>query len=251
MGGLDPGGGAGLVRDHLTGRALGAQIVLVGTAFTQQSPTGVSGIDPRAADRLQQDLAGVLAAAAGRAVAVKIGMVANEAQAAALLVALAGFGGAVVFDPVLAASSGGRLFAGEPARLLPLLARATLVTPNLAEAAAFTALPVRDAGEAVAAARALVGLGARAALVKGGHLPDRADDVLVGPAGPGGALPEQVFTGARIPGPGARGTGCALATAIAVGLASGRPLAGAVAAARSWLRERLAATHDAGGEHHL
>ena len=160
----------------------------------------------------------------------------------------------MVFDPVLAASSGGRLFDGEPAQLLPLLARATLVTPNLAEAAAFTG---------AAGGRARARRWRRRARWWGwapGRCWSRAATCPIAPttslSGPGpvpaGRCPSRCSPAPRMPGPGPRGTGCALATAIAVGLASGRPLAEAVAAARTWLRERLAATHDAGGgEHHL
>ena len=120
VGGLDSTGGAGLVRDYPTAQALGAQVALVGTAWTLQSSAGVAAIDPRAADRLQHDLAAALSASAGRAAAVKIGMVATVPQIAALLSALDGFDGPVVFDPVLAASNRGALFQGEPRQLFPL-----------------------------------------------------------------------------------------------------------------------------------
>ena len=259
IGGLDSSGGAGLVRDYLTGAALGAQMLLVGTAWTLQSRAGVTASDPRAPDHLQHAIAAALeaagpAAATGGAVAVKIGMVANEAQVGALLAALDGFAGAVVFDPVLAASSGGRLFQGDPGATMPLLRRATLVTPNLLEAQMLAGRPLGNAsgaGDALEAARLLVVQGARGVLVKGGHLRDSADDLLVWrPAG--SAVPEEeVFPAARIAGASPRGTGCALATAIAVGLAAGQPLPQAVLGAKTWLRERIAAATDVAGERHL
>src|SRR5687768_15935938 len=103
MGGLDPGGGAGLVRDAATARALGAGVVLIGTAWTDQSRHGVRGLEPRDPARLRDAADAAIAGAS----AVKIGMVATPQLAEAILAALAGFGGPVVFAPVLAASSGG------------------------------------------------------------------------------------------------------------------------------------------------
>jgi hydroxymethylpyrimidine/phosphomethylpyrimidine kinase len=245
IGGLDPGGGAGLVRDWLTAQALGASATLVGTAFTTQSPAGVRGFDPRPTAGIAAGLADALAQAAGRPTAVKIGMVGTAEVAATIAQALTGFAGPVVYDPVLGASSGGSLFRGMVSDLAPLWRRATLVTPNLDEAGALTARTVSSGQEAVAAAWALRDAGAGAVLVKGGHLAGAADDVLVSAAG------ERVFSAARVPGPSPRGTGCALATAIAIALAGGQPLEEAVAAAKAWLRERIAAARDLGGERRL
>ncbi len=246
------------MRDFLAAEALGARAVLVGTAWTVQSSAGVQRVEPRApaavADALRAALAGP-PPAGGRA--VKIGMVATPAVAAAIAEALAGFDGPVVFDPVLAASSGGALFVGPdgaplggpdgaPApplpALLPLLRRATVVTPNLAEAARLTGAPVRDLAEARAAARALRGAGARAALVKGGHLEGDAADLLLSEAG------ERLFVAPRLEGASPRGTGCALATALAVALAGGAPLDAAVEAAKGWLFGRIRDARDRDGE---
>jgi hydroxymethylpyrimidine/phosphomethylpyrimidine kinase len=241
IGGLDPGGGAGLARDLATGRALGAVVTLIGTAWTEQSRQGVRGFEPRPPASL--------AAAVGRAVegaaAVKIGMVGTPGLADAILEGLAGFSGAVVFDPVLGASSGGALFGGTPAQLLPLIRRATLTTPNLAEAAALTGTPVAGVEEALRAGRSLVAAGARAVLVKGGHLEGDAVDLLVTAAG------ERHFGAERVPGPSPRGTGCALGTALAVELARGRPLEEAIPAAKAWLLEQIRAARLVGDEWQL
>jgi hydroxymethylpyrimidine/phosphomethylpyrimidine kinase len=251
VGGLDSSGGAGLLRDHLTGAALGAQMLLVGTAWTLQSAAGVRRIDPRPPDQLQQAVIEALAMAAGSVVAVKIGMVANQPQVGGLLAALDGFAGAVVLDPVLTASAGGWLFQGEPEGLLPLLRRATLATPNLNEAAMLSGRPVLDEEGALKAARVLVEQGAAGVLVKGGHLLASADDVLVWRPSVDAPMVEKVFAAPRIPVESPRGTGCALATAIAFGLASGEPLPQAVRGAKAWLRERIAAAKDVAGERHL
>jgi hydroxymethylpyrimidine/phosphomethylpyrimidine kinase len=252
VGGLDPGGGAGLVRDHDTATALGAESLLVGTAWTDQSPRGVAAVEPRPPEAVRAALASALHDAgepvSGRVVmAVKVGMVATPALAEVIAAALAAFAGPVVFDPVLAASSGGSLFAGPPAALDPLLRQASLVTPNLAEATALAALPrpIATLEEARTAAEALRARGARAVLVKGGHLAGPAVDLLVTAEG---AHP---LAAERVPGPSPRGTGCALATAIAVELARGCDLAEAVGRAKAWLLARIRAAHTLGGERRL
>jgi hydroxymethylpyrimidine/phosphomethylpyrimidine kinase len=241
LGGLDPSGGSGVVRDLLTARARGARPVVVGTGWTQQGP-GVHVVEARAPEALlaavRQGLAGVAA--------VKIGMVPNAAAAAAILEGLAGFEGPVVVDPVLASSRGGALWRGTTEELLPLLRRATLVTPNAREAEALTGVPVLDADGAARAATALLDRGARAVLVKGGHLDgSQVTDTLARP----GAL--RRLEHPRVAGGDVRGTGCALATAIAVELARGAELPAAVEAATTWLAESLAASVEAGGERHL
>jgi hydroxymethylpyrimidine/phosphomethylpyrimidine kinase len=248
IGGLDPGGGAGLVRDRLTATALGARVTLLGTAWTVQSRAGVQGVEPRPADAVGRALAEALregADAPTGATAVKVGMVATPALVRALLEGLATFSGPVVVDPVLASSSGGRLFAGEPTELLPLLRRATLVTPNLAEAAALAGRAVATAEDAAAAGHALLAAGCRAVLVKGGHLTGPPTDLLCS----GETTLE--LPAARVPGPSPRGTGCALATAIAVALARGSTLAESIATAKAWLATQIAAARPVGAERHL
>ena len=245
VGGLDPRGGAGLVRDLLTAEALGARAMLVGTAWTRQDEGGVKGVEPRSPDMVRAGLEQALALCPPRRTAVKVGMVARGSIAAAIVSGLQAWRGPVVFDPVLGASSGGSLFEGAPADLLPLVCRATLVTPNLAEAAWLTGLAVETLEQARQAAQALAASGSAAVLVKGGHLSGPATDVLRSPAG------ERLFAGMRLPGKSPRGTGCALATAIAVGLARGEPLEQAVDAAKVWLAGRIQAAVAIGGARYL
>jgi hydroxymethylpyrimidine/phosphomethylpyrimidine kinase len=167
---------------------------------------------------------------------------------AAILDGLAQYVGPVVFDPVLASTRGGVLFQGTTTDILPLLRRATLITPNALEAAALSALPVTSAGDADAAAGALRGAGVDAVLVKGGHLgADREPvvDLLVTAAG------TRRFTHPRLDGPVPRGTGCALATAIAIGLARGEALDRAVEAATGWLMRAMQSSVTVAGERHL
>ena len=245
VGGVDPGGGAGVVRDLLTAAALGARGVVVGTAWTEQGPHSARAIEPRAPDRVQAGLASALARVGATRTAVKIGMVATAPIAQAIAAALASYPGPVVYDPVLRASSSDALYVGDRSSILALARRVTLLTPNLSEAAWLLERPVQNESEARAAARDLCSLGIPAVLVKGGHLEGDATDVLVSPDG------ETVFSSPRIHGPSPRGTGCALATAIAVGLARGEPAPHAVAAAKTWLTNHIANARDVGGEWHL
>ena len=246
VGGVDPGGGAGLLRDAATVAALGARALAVETAWTEQGPD-LHRVEPRPPDAVRAALAEALVTL--RPAAVKIGMAVGPATAAALLEALVDYAGPVVVDPVLATSRGGALWAAEPRDLLPLLRRATLVTPNSIEAAALTGCALATADDAEAVGRWLIEAAQlHAVLVKGGHLGPPAGtivDVLVTSSG------AERFSRPRAPGPSPRGTGCALASAIAVKLGCGRSLSEAVGEAGAWLASLIAAPVTVGGEHHL
>jgi hydroxymethylpyrimidine/phosphomethylpyrimidine kinase len=245
-GGIDPSGGAGLLRDVATAAARGARAHAVGTAWTEQGD-GVHRVEPRAPAAVRGALAAAIATA--RPAAVKIGMAVGPATATALLEGLAGYDGPVVVDPVLATSRGGTLWDGAPEEMVPLLRRATVVTPNAVEAGELAGLLVETGSAAAAAARFLLDRHRlQAVLVKGGHL-DEAEavvtDVLVTADG------ARHWTRPRVRGPAPRGTGCALATAIAVELARGQALAAAVESAGAWLASAIAAAVEVGGERHL
>jgi hydroxymethylpyrimidine/phosphomethylpyrimidine kinase len=244
IGGLDPTGGAGVVRDSRTAAALGAGAHIVGTAWTEQGDA-VHNVEARDPARLA---AAVHHAVARRPGAVKIGMVPNGLAIAAILDGLAQYAGPVVFDPVLASSRGGVLFEGTVTDIVPLLRRASLVTPNAPEAATLSGRAVAGVDDALAAARALQALGAAGVLVKGGHLGGPTEpvvDLLLDAAGP------RRFTHPRLAGRIPRGTGCALATAIAVRLAQGDALDEAVAAAIAWLAGAIQSAVIVAGERHL
>jgi hydroxymethylpyrimidine/phosphomethylpyrimidine kinase len=245
VGGLDPGAGAGVARDLLTAAALSARGVVVGTAWTEQGSPAIGAIEPRAPERVRAALASALAKVGEAGSAVKIGMVATEPIARAIETALMSYAGPVVYDPVLRASSGDALYDGDRDTILALARRATLLTPNLGEAAWLLDRPVRSESDARAAARDLCALGIAAVLVKGGHLEGDATDVLLAAAG------ESLFSSPRIAVPSPRGTGCALATAIAVGLARGEPLERAVVSAKAWLTKQIASARAVGDERHL
>jgi hydroxymethylpyrimidine/phosphomethylpyrimidine kinase len=246
VGGFDPSGGAGLLRDVATAAARGARAHAVGTAWTEQGE-GVHRVEARAPAAVRDALAGALAAL--RPAAVKIGMAVGPATATAVIEGLGSYAGPVVFDPVLATSRGGALWDGEPDQLVPLLRRATLITPNAVEVGELAGHQVQTGGGAEAAARFLIDrhrLGA--VLVKGGHI-DEAEaavtDVLVTPDG------ARRWSRPRVAGPTPRGTGCALATAIAVELGRGAALPAAVQAAGDWLAAAIANAVETRGERHL
>src|SRR5262249_51640932 len=144
------------------------------------SPAGVQAVEPRSAAGVEAALAAVLPLVSGGRGAVKVGMVGTSDLAEAIGQALAGFAGPVVFDPVLGASSGGALYGGAPAGLDALIRRATLVTPNLGEAAVLAGMErLESLDDARAAAQRLRARGAAAVLVKGGHgRGETAEDLL-------------------------------------------------------------------------
>src|SRR5215468_10532555 len=233
--GSDPSGGAGIQADLKTFHAFGVYGAAVITTLTVQNTRGVQAVHPVAADVVLAQLDAVdddLAIGAA-----KLGLVPTAALAEALGERLRRRPlPRLVVDPVLVAGSGDALAAaGTAAALRALLPHALLVTPNLAEAAALIGRPIEDVADMREAARVLVGRGARAALVKGGHLPHRPIDVL--------AVGTDVhdLDAARIPSGPTHGTGCTLSAGIAAALAGGADLLAAVMRARRFVHRALAA----------
>ena len=227
--GSDSSGGAGIQADIKTVTMLGGYAATAVTAVTVQDTTGVHAIHP---------IPSGVVAAQMRAViddigvdAVKLGMMGGSDVIGAVADVLRTVDVPIVLDPVMVAKGGASLLEEDAiAALLALLPRATLVTPNTPELAALTGVEVEDEGDALLAAQELIGMGARAVLAKGGHLPgDEVADWLVTRNG------QVRFAGPRLAGRHTHGTGCTLASAIAVGLARGEPLADAVAAARAYV----------------
>jgi hydroxymethylpyrimidine/phosphomethylpyrimidine kinase len=251
--GSDPSGGAGVQADLKSFAAFRCYGMAAVTALTVQNTQGVFLVAPVAAELVAAQIDAIFADS--EVAAVKIGMLATVEIAEAVASSLARAGARnIVLDPVLAATrgaplSGAGLAQTIVAHLLPL---AALVTPNLAEAATLTQTPLAlDTGAMAEQARALVGLGARAALVTGGHLAGAPFDILCDDAGIGR------FHGQRVETRNVHGTGCALSSAIAAGLARDETLVDAIARAKSWLEEALAASdalrvgRGAGPPHHF
>ena len=235
--GSDSGGGAGIQADLKTFQHFGVFGTSVITAVTAQNTRNVRAVHLIPAEIVRAQLSAV--AEDLYPAAVKTGMLGNaglirEVAAGILAHHMVRY----VLDPVMAASSGDRLLDPEAerevlGRLVPL---ALLVTPNLEEAAALTGSPVGNPGEMERAGQRLVEAGARAALVKGGHLPgDVLVDVLV--------TPDSVrhFSHPRIVTSSTHGTGCTLSAAITAGLALGKNVDEAVAAGIDYVRSAIAA----------
>lgn len=251
--GSDPSGGAGAQADIKTFSAFRCYGMAAITAITAQNTQGVLSVHPLAPDVVAAQIDAIFADV--QPAAVKIGMLATSGIAEAVAAAIER-GGArnVVLDPVLAATRGAAMSGSGLAETIVarLLRLAALVAPNLAEAAALTGTPLaRDANAMAAQARALVEGGAGAALVKGGHLPGAPVDVLFD------GRSVRRFSGRRVATRNTHGTGCALSSAIASRLARGAELAEAVADAKAWLEQALAAAdrlnvgRGAGPPHHF
>ena len=234
--GSDPSGGAGIQADLKTIAALGCHGMAALTALTAQNTRGVTAVHLPPPAFVAEQIATVLADI--NVAAVKIGMLGSAAIVEAVAGALAGFAGPVVLDPVLVATSGAAL--GDDgviaAMRAHLFARATLVTPNLAEAARLAGVAALGNDAAIAdAARQLRGAGFAAWLIKGGHgAGDTAVDLLLDAEG------FARFASPRLPTRNTHGTGCTLSSAIAAGLAKGEPLRAAVAGAKRYLDAALA-----------
>ncbi len=228
--GVDPTGGAGLGADLAALQAMGCQGLPVPTAWTVQDGLRVTAVGPLGGTAVAE----MLEALAGlRLAAVKIGMLGGGGVAAAVADWLEGLEEPppVVLDPVLSASGGVALVdaAGRETLAGRLVPAAALVTPNLPEAAALCPeAPV----EAEALARALVGRGAGAAVVTGGHGPGDPVDVLFDGVA--------VTRFSRTRSPGGHGTGCRFAAGCAAGLARGHALVEAVRASGDAVARALA-----------
>jgi hydroxymethylpyrimidine/phosphomethylpyrimidine kinase len=239
--GSDPTGGAGLQADLQVFRALGVHGAGVVTALTVQDTAKVYQVLPAFPNVVLEQIRTLLRDVMPDA--VKLGMLASDDVARNVALGLADLDPVrrvpLVIDPVLAASDGTPLLERRAlATLQDLIGRAAIVTPNLDEAAALTGCDVstREGVEA-AAANLVVGLGAEAALVKGGHRDGAPDDLLA--LREGGSASFDWLAGERIEGTPVHGTGCALASAIAAHLAKGATLRDAVDAARHFVAEGI------------
>ena len=219
--GSDPSGGAGIQVDLRTFAALDAWGLSAITALTAQSPAAVRAVAPVDPVMVTAQLAALFEAFPVGA--AKTGMLATAAVCTAVADALP-VDLPLVVDPVMAATSGGRLLDPDAVAVLieRLLPRAALVTPNLGEASALVGRPVRTIAEMEEAAGRLRDLGARAVLVKGGHGEGpEAVDLLVDDDGP------LAFGAPRYPWD-VHGSGCCLSAAITARLAQGADLRTAV-----------------------
>jgi hydroxymethylpyrimidine kinase/phosphomethylpyrimidine kinase len=252
--GSDPSGGAGIQADLKTFAAQGCYGMAVIAALTVQNTRGVQAIHLPPPAFVAAEIDAIFADI--EVAAVKVGMLGSAAtveMVAARLVANDARN--IIVDPVLAASSGDPLGSADVAAALrtTLCRRATLVTPNLSEAAALAGMDVpTDRASVKRLAERLVAGGMPAVLIKGGHLDGpTADDLLFD------GVAFRSFSAPRLPAVNAHGTGCTLSSAIAAGLAKGLDLAAAIGAAKTYLSAALAAAdrlhvgHGSGPLHHF
>jgi hydroxymethylpyrimidine kinase/phosphomethylpyrimidine kinase len=216
IGGLDPSGGAGISMDTAAIVAAGAHACTLVTALTVQSTAGCVDVDPVPVATFRAQLAHLVHAQPPSV--VKVGALGSEAVALAVAEFLAQHEGAVVVDPVAAASvttGSGRSLASEGAQRVlreRIVPRATVLFANGPELAAIAGLPASDLACAALAARAVIARGARSVYAKAGHWETpNADDALVF------ADATHVFAAPRLDVADVHGTGCALAS-----LAAGR-----------------------------
>ena len=239
--GSDSGGGAGVQADLKTFAALGCFGMTAITALTAQNTTGVRAIHAVPLDMLAAQIDAVVEDIGVDA--VKIGMLHSAPTIQTVAAAIDRHQlRQVVLDPVMVATSGAALI--DPSAITALVRLmfplALLVTPNLDEAALLVGRPLHTEADMASAAQQLLDMGARAVLLKGGHLAGHSVADLLLQAG----APPLWMRAPRIATPNTHGTGCTLSSAIAAGLALGDDLPQAVQKARDFVRGALAAGAD-------
>lgn len=242
--GSDSGGGAGIQADLKTFSALGVFGMSALTAITAQNTLGVTAVFELPPDIVAAQIDAVVTDIG--ADAAKTGMIANSEIIKVVAAKVREHGiSTLVVDPVMVATSGDRLLREEAVQALrtELLPLATVVTPNLPEAGVLIGRDVSSLAEMRDAARAIVGLGARSVIVKGGHLDGDAVDIFYD----GQRFLELVAR--RIETTSTHGTGCTLASAIAALLAKGEPLEQAITQAKAYVTAAIEHAYPIGHGH--
>ncbi|MBP0460635.1 bifunctional hydroxymethylpyrimidine kinase/phosphomethylpyrimidine kinase [Streptomyces montanisoli] len=227
--GSDSGGGAGIQADLKTMLALGVHGMSVVTAVTAQNSLGVQGAWELPVEAVRAQYRSVVDDIGVQA--VKTGMLSSAPIVGAVAELLAATAAPVVVDPVGISKHGDTLLADSAldavrTRLLPV---ATVATPNLDEVARLTGVTVETEDDLRRAAAAVLALGPRWALIKGGHLPGDAVDLLTD------GTEEHWLRAPRLDNRHTHGTGCTLASAIAAGLGRGQDVVTAVRAAKEYV----------------
>lgn len=254
--GFDPSGGAGLIADIRTLMAFGCRPVAAVTSLTFQNSEKLFGANHHSAESLRGQILPLVKEL--KIAAVKIGMLPTRellAEVVRLLVEEAM--PAPVADPVLQSSSGYNLMEPQAreAWLSELMPLARLITPNIPEAEALTGMTIKNELDMRDSANYLRKQGARAVLIKGGHLPGaRASCPPIAKGGEAGRMDAlrsealdildddgevTMFRGEWIEAPPVRGTGCMLSSAIAAGLAQGKNLPHSIEAAKQFVADAI------------
>jgi hydroxymethylpyrimidine/phosphomethylpyrimidine kinase len=231
--GSDSGGGAGIEADIKTIAALGGYACTTITAITAQNTLGVTGVHVMPADFVALCIRTVLEDIGVEA--IKLGMLAN-ADIIRAVAATVPTDKPLVLDPVMVATSGAVLLQDDAISALQeqLIPLATIITPNLPEAAKLSGRSLNSSRDCIAAGHALRAMGAHTALIKGGHGEgDMLTDFLVHEDG------VESISLPRIDTTNTHGTGCTLASAIATGLGQGMTLFDSVSRARHYLQTAI------------
>ena len=242
--GSDSGGGAGIQADLKTFAALGVYGASTLTAITAQNTVGVTAVHEIPTDVIRAQIDAVLSDIG--ADAVKTGMLSSSAIIECVVEALKKHGvQQLVVDPVMVAKSGDSLLREDAVdslrtRLLPL---AAVVTPNIPEAEALPKTKIVSDADVRRAAEAIVAMGARSVVVKGGHREGPATDLFYD------GSDFQEFTAPRFDTVNTHGTGCTFASAVAAGLARGMPVIEAVALAKDYVTEAIRTSFPIGQGH--
>lgn len=235
--GSDSGGGAGIQADLKTFSALGVYGTSVITAITAQNTRAVTAVQLLPSDLIRAQLQAVFEDLPPHA--IKTGMLGNAAIIAAVAAFLRTYRDIpLVIDPVMVAKSGDTLLQDEAIDALrrELLPMAHLITPNLPEASVLLGRNITTRAHMPQAAEDLLALGARAVLLKGGHLCDtHSDDFFMD------AQQHRWLTAPRHASRNTHGTGCTLSAAISAHLAKGQPPAAAVANSKAYIQAAIAA----------
>jgi hydroxymethylpyrimidine/phosphomethylpyrimidine kinase len=244
--GSDSGGGAGIQADIKTVTALGGFAMTAVTAITVQNTMGVTGVHAIPLDIVRAQIDAVIDDLG--ADVWKTGMLGTVEAVEAVAEAIDAKAGQspIVVDPVMVAKGGHPLLETHAIGAVRALMapRAAVLTPNAPEAAALVGFDVECAADQARAAEALLALGAKSVLLKGGHLPgETVRDLLFTQDGP------FWFESPRIQSRSTHGTGCTLASAVAAGLAQGLTLPNATDRARRYVAEAILRAPGFGGGH--
>lgn len=242
--GSDSGGGAGIQADIKAVTMLGGYAATAITAITVQNTLGVHGVHPLPLDVIEAQAQAVLDDIG--ADAVKTGMLGSVEVVERVAAILDTTSAPAVVDPVMVAKGGASLLEDRAVAAVRslMVPRAALLTPNAPEAEALTGVVVADLDGQRRAGEALLAMGAKAVLMKGGHIPGpTVVDLLLTPDG------ETVLEAERIETRHTHGTGCTLASACAAGIALGQPLEIAVAEAWAYVAEAIRRAPGLGGGH--
>ena len=242
--GSDSGGGAGIQADLKTFSALGVFGTSTLTAITAQNTVGVTAVHEIPTDVIAAQIDAVVSDIG--ADAVKTGMLSSSPIVATVAAAVRRHGiSNLVVDPVMVAKSGDRLLREEAIATIrnELIPLAKVVTPNIPEAEDLTGRSIESDDDVRRAAEAIIGMGAKSVVIKGGHREGPPTDVLYD----GAEFLE--FTTERIPSTNTHGTGCTFASAVAAGLAHGLETPAAVRQAKDYVTAAISAAYPIGQGH--